>query len=177
MGLTARQTLGREVVDNPDLRFAIVVPRGTLRALHYDWPTSGMEAKFSARQPVAIALTDGAPGLDHFTDASVARPDLAAVAGRITIAEDDSPPPGDDSTRAPVRLSVTEGGVSRLTLERLAVPGSPDDPPSPEAVRGKIADCFAAFRKARGCDFPPAARARRLPGLAEWLPVPRPSGA
>ncbi len=46
-------------------------------------PSTAYSAKFSGPYAVAVALTDGAAGLDQFTEARAADPDLRALAARI----------------------------------------------------------------------------------------------
>lgn len=51
-------------------------------------PRNAVEAQFNVPYLVATALTQGAVRLSDFTDAAIQRPDVLALAGRVTVVED-----------------------------------------------------------------------------------------
>ena len=140
-----------------------------MRALIYDQPRSGLEAKFSARQPIAIALVEGAPGIDHFTDAVTERSDLRAVADRVHFTVNKEAPPDARPDSFPVQFAIRKGDDVLAEVEVLKVPGSRDDPPSLEAMHHKIADCFIAFERQAGAPYPMLGFVQETAGLSDWL--------
>lgn len=73
-----------------------VEPAG-LDALVHPWPGDGDQARFSLPFLVAAALVDGQVSLATFTDEAVARPELRAVAARVTADTAPVPPSGPAS--------------------------------------------------------------------------------
>jgi 2-methylcitrate dehydratase PrpD len=57
---------------------------GSDAALIYDDPQTGLEAKFSAQYNIAAYLIDGTLGMATYEDASIHRPDVRALMGRIS---------------------------------------------------------------------------------------------
>jgi 2-methylcitrate dehydratase PrpD len=94
-------------------------------------PRSEAEAKFSLQHAVAIALLDGAPPLDAFRPAAIARADVAALRARVVLAEDAT------LTEAYPRhfgAEIVADGVSARVTDAL---GDPENPLAPDAVLAK----------------------------------------
>ena len=170
LALTARGAIGAPRIRDEDLDFDIVVPEGSMKALRYVHPATGLEAKFSGHHTVAIALLDGAPKMTHFTDEDARRSDLAHIRHRVTITQSGGDPAHAELTSGSVSLTVRKGSEVVGRFERSSLPGSPDDPPSSEAVRYKIADCLGVFERRFGRPLPILPRLTSIPEVAEWLP-------
>lgn len=168
--LQLRRAFGAERFRDPDLRIEVAVPPGMKRSLLYDHPRTGLEAKFSAIQPIAIALIDGVPGIDHFTDETTQRSDLRTLAERICVTEYEPAAQDANSASLPVRFTVKGGDTVLSRLEVIKIPGSPDDPPSYEAMRQKIADCFRVFERSVGSPYPMHKVIQETSGLSDWIP-------
>ncbi len=130
----------------------IVGAKGVFTALRVSEAHTGSEGKFSGPYVVACALRDGAVTLAHFTDEAVRRPDLAALAARVTLKE-----------RAPEAQARSSGDGGTIELigrgksgdvivrtEQLAFPGSPDSPPAAAQVEAKVRDCLAHYGQGSG---------------------------
>ncbi len=163
------QKLGKECFLDPSVEIEVTVPPNMMRALIYDRPRSGLEAKFSARQPIAIGLIEGALGIDHFTDAVTERSDLRALAERVQIVVNKEAPPDAHPDSFPVHYAIRKGDRVLAEVEILKVPGSRDDPPSLEAMRHKIADCIRAFERQAGVAYPMLGFVQQTAGLSDWL--------
>lgn len=153
IALDARAQLGASLAEEA-AHFRITAPAGSTELLKYDRPADGLQAKFSRIYPVAAALYEGPPTLASFTDEAVKRPELAALMDRVEVIEDPSQPSGGDIEFGRIDLTVTmkSGGVHNFT--RTALPGSPLDPPKPEALQAKIDGCLAVFENWAGFRFP-----------------------
>jgi len=169
IGLTldARASLGPQVLD-PGVRFRFSVPAGSVDILTYDRPENGLQAKFSRTYPVAVGLLKGTPTLGDFTDGAVHRPEVVRLIDRIEVTEDQAQPSGGDIEfgSAELRVALPSGETVRFT--RSAIPGSPDDPPSPASLQAKIAGCLAVYEEWSGKSFPALEHVARL-GLEDWF--------
>ncbi len=168
LGLDARAALGGAVAD-PALRYRLSVPAGSVDILKYDRPGNGLQAKFSRTYPVAVAMLSGTPTLADFADDAVTRPETVALIERIEVVEDQSQPSGGDIEYGSAELLVTDPSGKEQRFSRSAIPGSPNDPPSPAALQDKIAGCLAIFEDWAGAPFPALAHVSGL-GLEPWLP-------
>jgi 2-methylcitrate dehydratase PrpD len=147
----------------------LTTPAGTLEALRYDRPQSGLEAKFSARFTLAVALLGETPALRHFDDVGSQRPDVADWMRRITLEEDPAQQSGGNIEFGTVTLEVFDPSGEPLgRFTRQHIPGSPAEPPRAEALWHKFADCFAAAGTAVPSSFPPLALDLG-PEVARWL--------
>jgi 2-methylcitrate dehydratase PrpD len=154
IGLDARAALGPQVF-GARARAVLTVPAGSIDLLRNDNPQTGLEAKFSAKYTLAIALADGDASLAHFTDGALGRADLPDLLRRITLVEDASQPSGGDIEMGEVRLEILDrDGRTVGSFARRAIPGSPDEPPPDDAVARKIAGCLSAFEARHGMPFP-----------------------
>jgi 2-methylcitrate dehydratase PrpD len=94
-------------------------------------PRSEIEAKFSLQHAVAVTLLDGAPPLDAFRPAALARADVAALRTRVLLAADAAL-----TAAYPRRFGaeVIADGVSARVTDAL---GDPEHPLAPDAVLAK----------------------------------------
>jgi 2-methylcitrate dehydratase PrpD len=134
------------------------VDPAVLTLLVYERPTTPTTARYCLPYLAAVAVLDQAAGPDQFTDASIARSDVAAVMSRVRYAADRSSPP-DARYRAEVVIRTTRG-----TFEGAAdVPeGHPRAPMSEPTLREK-------FGQGAGVVLP-ASAVDRLYGLIADLP-------
>lgn len=104
-------------------------------------PDTTLGAKFSLPHAVASALVMGSGGADAFAFDTLARPDIEALRGRVTVKayESDLPPPNDRPARADIRLR--DGRV--LSAECLSARGGADRPLPPSTVDDKLAQLAA----------------------------------
>jgi len=128
-----------------------VLAPGSLRALIYPRPRTGLEGKFSLEYALAAGVLDGAYTLWTFGDEAVARPAAQALLPRITISEDARCAVGDTqgaklgpSRRGFVELSAERLDGKRATTTVHKLPGSPDQPLTRSEVDTKFLDCAAA---------------------------------
>ena len=98
-------------------------------------PRSPYEAKFSLPWCVAARLIDGGVGLDTFRDASIAREEVAVLAGRVLVLPfaTDVPPAAAPGS---VRIHLAGGRV--LKGEVAASRGTPSSPLDDAALRAKF---------------------------------------
>ena len=168
IALQARESLGGERLADPAVKFRVTVPAGSMRALRYDRPETGLQAKFSAQHAMAAAIVDGAPGSTISpTKLPIAR-DLRAVGSRVAIIEDDRGDTGE-LTAGAVHLAVENGSGTLATFERQNIPGSLEEPPAPDELRRKVDDCLSAYRQHAGSDFPVRWVREIFPESREWL--------
>ncbi|MGX7704579.1 MmgE/PrpD family protein [Methylobacterium sp. Gmos1] len=121
---------------------ALTFPPGGDAALVVSRPGTGIEARFSPEYIFAAALTDGALGIGHFDERPV-RPDLAALAARVSRRRDDAAPrlSSDPATRFVVLdITLTDGGRATRRIEGL--PGLTDARPKFRDATG-AAETFA----------------------------------
>jgi 2-methylcitrate dehydratase PrpD len=169
IGLDARAALGpRTFADGA--RALLTVPAGSVDLLRNDDPQTGLEAKFSAKYALAIALADGDASLARFTSAALRRRDLADLLERITIEDDPAQQSGGDIEFGEVRLDLIDRHGRQLgRFVRRTIPGAPDAPPARAEVARKIADCLASFHAERQTAFPILAAVAGCPDVAAWL--------
>jgi 2-methylcitrate dehydratase PrpD len=106
-------------------------------------PRTVVQAQFSIPYTVAAALIDGSVGLRHFTDASIARPDILALAQRVDALVDDEIEAAWGRFISPtyLRVEMTDG---RVFEERVLRPtGDVSQPMSEAAIAAKLEDCIA----------------------------------
>lgn len=169
IALDARTALGG-IFSDERIQIRVTVPKGSIDVLRYDRPRTGLEAKFSAPYGIAVALLDGLPTLDHFTDAATSRADVIACMERITVVQDAAQESSGDIEFGTVILDVTDSdGATRGRFTRRAIPGSPDDPPSPADVVTKFESVTTIFQRAFGAPFPILQQATAIAEVRPWL--------
>ncbi|MDP2780070.1 MmgE/PrpD family protein [Devosia sp.] len=169
LALDARAALGDKLLD-PTLRFEFSVPAGSIAILRFDKPDNGLEARFSKTYPAAVALLRGTPTLPDFYDAALHEPDIVAMMQRISVQEDQAQPSQGDIEFGQACLAITRADAAVSQFTRAALPGSPIDPPSPQALRDKIGGCLTVFESWTGQRLPILSR---MSGLATeaWIPA------
>lgn len=136
-------------------RVEVRVHPGSLRPLIDRAPTSGLEARFSLEHCVAVALVDGAVGLDAFGDESIRRPDVVAVRDRVQVSAEDA-----DAGFAHVRVVTTSGEHERqVTVTR----GDARDPLTDDEVDEKAVACAVTAGWGAGDARTLVAHLRRAP--------------
>ena len=153
--LTLRGELGLDA-QNVDTVQCFLAP-GSLRALIYPRPTTGLEGKFSLEYALAAGVLDGKYNLRSFSDDAVSRPAIQALLSKITVAEDPRCAAGDPhaETRGPSRRGFVEVHArthdGRHAMQRIdPLPGSPDQPLSWNDIREKFMDCSSTTTLAPG---------------------------
>src|SRR5690606_22918504 len=104
-------------------------------------PRTAIDAKFSLPFTVALALVDGAVELASFAPVRLGRPEVLAVARKVT-----SHPEPTWATPARMtsgRLTLRYADGRQRTLEIIRPPGGPDAPISTGALVAKFVDCAA----------------------------------
>ena len=120
-------------------RIVVRTPAVTVKPLIHSRPRTGLEAKFSLEYSVVAALLDDHIGFATFGDQQVRRPEAAAL---IELVEVELTEGGDQLLSGKVTVEVHAGdGIGRVTLAY--PPGSPQNPPTEQDLRRKIADCLA----------------------------------
>jgi 2-methylcitrate dehydratase PrpD len=169
IALDARNALGG-IFSDERIQIRVTVPKGSIDVLRYDRPRTGLEAKFSAPYSIAVALLDGLPTLDHFTDEATSRVDVTACMERTTIVQDGAQESGGDIEFGTVILDVIDSdSATRGRFTRRAIPGSPDDPPSAPDVAAKFASVTPIFERAFGTLFPILQQATAIAEVRPWL--------
>jgi 2-methylcitrate dehydratase PrpD len=102
-------------------------------------PRTAIDAKFSLPFTVALALVDGVVELGSFAPDRLARPDLLAVARRVTFRPE--PAWGTPARMTSGRISARLADGRERTLEVARPPGGPDAPMSTAALVEKFVEC------------------------------------
>jgi 2-methylcitrate dehydratase PrpD len=135
-------------------RIELTAPFETMRPLRIADPTSGAEAQFCAAYILAAALLQGQIGFPDFTDEAARRPDVRRLMDRVRIKDDAaSGRPAVGLAYGEVKLRLTTADGRTIEARCATYPGSPQAPPSPDALDAKFADCAAVYAKASGRPF------------------------
>jgi 2-methylcitrate dehydratase PrpD len=128
---------------------AIEVMLGKIQAvtLKNHRPATGLDAIFSAEFGVAAALVAGNVGLAQVSDEFVARADVQALIGRVSVvANEDYDPDWPAMSRFDqVRMRLTDGETMTSDPVYRAL-GDAKRPLAPAELTAKFLDCFAAGR-------------------------------
>lgn len=139
---------------------AVAVPERGLQPLDPAPPRTGLEGKFNIAHVVAACLIDGALGFGSFTDGAVARPEIRALAAKVTASETLVAEAAAGLTfAADVEVAMRGGGTVRARCD--APRGHAQRPAGMEDVLAKFDDCVSFG----GVAVPPdlGARLRGLP--------------
>jgi 2-methylcitrate dehydratase PrpD len=131
--LRAAHHLTPETIDRIDLAVHPLVLELTGRRA----PQTGLEGKFSVYFAAAVALADGAVGLDSFAPGRLEDPALLGLAERMTFGDD----PGYGPEGGSVTVALTDGRTLTETVP--AALGSPASPIGDEGLVAKFLDCAA----------------------------------
>ncbi len=135
------------------------VAPGVFRPLLKHPARTGLEGKFSMEYVLAVAAVDGVYDLNTFTDANVARPEIAAVLPKVRgledercIAEEADPKAKSAGTLGFVEVTVrrTDGAGETVRVDKPT--GSPEKP----LGMGDIADKFRGCATFAGLSVPQA---------------------
>lgn len=140
-----------ELVVEHDLRpeaveeIHVAVNRYMPQALLHDLPTDELQAKFSMKYGVAIALLDRRVGIEQFARARVMRDDAQTWVRRVVVEVDDrADAVGYDQMYSVVSIRLKDG----TSLERQAsyARGSPSKPMTDQEATTKFRECVALVR-------------------------------
>jgi len=104
-------------------------------------PRTAIDAKFSLPFTVALALVDGAVELASFAPDRLGRPEVLAVARKVTFHPE--PTWATPARMTSGRLTLRYADGRQRTLEIIRPPGGPDAPISTGALVAKFVDCAA----------------------------------
>ena len=110
------------------------------RILIHSDPRTGLEAKFSAQFSVAAALCEDRVGIATFRDDKTQDPAIRALMPRVRMRVDPDIP-GDLERHMWTRVTVRLGDGRSWSVGPREVPGHPNKPLTPEALRGKFEEC------------------------------------
>lgn len=156
-------------------KLRVEMPRGGTRPLIHPAPVSGTQAMFSAPYALIAAIHDGGIGFASFTDDAVARPNVRARLADVLVEEAPGPPlTSEEIGAAPVRLELVMTDRTICRSERVAAPGSPADPLTPDELESKWVDCLRRANPTLSAASAAALHARGLSdlecaGLEPWL--------
>ena len=107
-------------------------------------PHTIVHAQFSLPFTVAAALADGHVGLSHFTEASIDRDDILALAQRVDVFVDDDIERewGRNISPAEMQVEMNDGTTQRVRVDWPL--GHPRRPMSAADFDAKAVDCFGA---------------------------------
>jgi len=138
-GVSAKRVRHVRVGVNRQAYEAVATPIDVRKA-----PATIVHAQFSLPYTVAAALVDGRVELSHFTDASIRREDILALARRVDVFVDDDIDRewGRNVSPADLSIEMDDGATHR---QRIDWPlGHPRRPMSASDFDAKAVDCFRA---------------------------------
>jgi 2-methylcitrate dehydratase PrpD len=151
------------------------MPNGATKPLIHPYPRSGMNALFSAPHAVVAGLSDGRIDLRSFTDDAVARPGIQGRLRDVAVVEDTAAAKqGAEVGAAPVTVTLRPRSGAAVSRTVTALPGSPQDPITPEQALAKWTDCLLranpdADPQAVGRLFDEGRDLAGAPEIAGWL--------
>jgi 2-methylcitrate dehydratase PrpD len=108
--------------------------------LRYGAPATGLEGKFSMPYCAAVALAEGAVGLESFEDAAVRKPVVRDLVGRVRMVVDpDLPDEREQHAWSRVTVRLTDGRT--LAAPPRGASGHPDRPLTDAELRAKFLGC------------------------------------
>ncbi|SDG24922.1 MmgE/PrpD family protein [Pseudonocardia oroxyli] len=120
----------------------VTVPPGSLSALKYDDPHTGLEGKFSGPYVIAAAMLQRELTLADFTDAAVARPGVRELARRVRWSESPTPPLGAAEWQDGYAVVRVEHRDGRVDQTRVDVPrGHAQNPLDDHEIEAKFRSC------------------------------------
>lgn len=145
LNLAARQPIGIESID----RIEVMLGKIQATTLKNHRPATGLDAIFSVEFAVAAALLAGNVGLNEVSDDFVARADVQALLRRVSvIANEDYDPAWPAMARFDqVFVHLTSGETLKSEPVTRAL-GDAQRPLTPDDLRAKFLDCFAAGKSA-----------------------------
>lgn len=141
LGIQALLALREQGLSGADVATVHVSLPSTMAAnLQYGVPDTVNEARFSMPYCAAVALLDGAPRLQHFTPASIARPAVRKLASLVSL----EPDADRTSLGWAAKVSVALKDGRKLDAQASDPKGSPSNPLSSNEWHEKIWDCCRA---------------------------------
>jgi 2-methylcitrate dehydratase PrpD len=111
LSLVQRNAIRADAVD----RVEVTMPAQSALPLVYKRPVNGLQAKFSLPFTVAIALADGAAGLDQYTDLKVNDPRVADLMQRTDLIVSKRNPSGPSGVRITLKDGTSYSGKTAKT--------------------------------------------------------------
>ncbi|MDV7355175.1 MmgE/PrpD family protein [Rhodococcus oxybenzonivorans] len=140
--ITAIRSLGALPI-NEIARIRLHTPRSAVLPLIHDYPSTGLEGKFSLNYGIAATLLDGFPDIASFTDAAVQRPEVRSILDRIGLIAD---PEGNGVLDGNCRVTVEFNDGSLVeAVEELPL-GHSRRPVSSEDFEAKVRGCVGEER-------------------------------
>ncbi|MBV8451742.1 MAG: MmgE/PrpD family protein [Deltaproteobacteria bacterium] len=103
-------------------------------------PSSGLDGKFSFQYAAASALLDGTVGIETFTDARCARPDMSAMLSKVSFVQSPEIPATLDHMWVEIKIRLTNG--SMVTGKCVRPRGAWSSPISQQERLVKVRDCL-----------------------------------
>ena len=112
-------------------------------------PATGLDAIFSLEFAMAAALVAGNVGLREVSDDFVRRADVQALIGRVTVVSNEDYDPEWPSMSRYDQVRIRLNGGESIESEKVhRALGDASRPLSPDDLRQKFFDCFAAGQSA-----------------------------
>ena len=132
-------------IPSPEAIRAVRMTAADVPSSNRPHPRSGLDGKFSLQYTAAAALLDGQVGLASFTDERLARADMQALLGRMSVTlTRDIPSLYTNGRYLDLEVELQDGHIIRTRCERPR--GSWGSPPiTGDELRLKAADCLATY--------------------------------
>ncbi|AWK74468.1 2-methylcitrate dehydratase [Rhodococcus oxybenzonivorans] len=140
--ITAIRSLGALPIDEI-AGIRLHTPRSAVLPLIHDYPSTGLEGKFSLNYGIAATLLDGFPDITSFTDTAVQRPEVRSILDRIGLIAD---PEGDGVLAGNCRVTVEFSDGSQVEAVEELPMGHPRRPASSEDFEAKVRGCVGEER-------------------------------
>lgn len=137
--IAAIRSVRQQIKPDQVSQVTVTTPHSTLQPLIHDRPSTGLQAKFSMKYAVAVALLDAYPGFASFTDERVQRPDVQHLLDRISVQGQGGHGSGLLDGKVEIQVLLRNGDVVHTALD--SPPGSPEHPLSVAALSEKAYDC------------------------------------
>lgn len=136
--ISAIRAIADQVRADDVVEVVVRAPRETMHPLIYAAPTTGLESKFSLEYACAVALLDGFPGFDSFTDEAVRRPRAVALMRTVRFAPEGT---SQDLLGGVLSITVTHRDGSQVRTSMEEPPGGPGTPPTAAEMADKLTVC------------------------------------
>jgi aconitate decarboxylase len=141
----------RAAIEEPASITAVRLTAPVMAYVDRPHPPTGLAGKFSLQYTAAVALLDGAVGLDSFTDRSLARPELQRLLRLIELTMTDAIPGRFEEMHLVIEVDLISGAtISRRCDAPRGLWGAA---PVTESEHGaKVADCLGRVLGAAAVD-------------------------
>ncbi len=106
--------------------------------LQMEYPSSGLEAKFSLSYCLAAMIQRGSVGLDSFTSQAISASNIKSLADRVTVTIDDALP--YNSHKSNVSIATASGDTYSQSINH--PPGTKENPLSSSELKEKFIECL-----------------------------------